>query len=115
MVDQNSLLHKLYLDGIHDDDWLVLEDLYSDCSSRIKWAGELSHPINIRQGVRQGGVLSASHYKRYNNPLLLQLENRYPGMEIGPISLPHITIADDLALLARSNQIHYENMPIQIY
>ena len=100
VVDQNSLLRKLYLDGIHGDDWLLLK--YSDCSSRIKWAGELSHPINIRQGVRQGGVLSASHYKRYNNPLLLQLENRYPGMKIGPISLSHITVADDLALLARS-------------
>lgn len=102
VVDQNSLLRKLYLDGIQGDDWLLLKDLYSDCSSRVKWAGELSHPINIRQGVRQGGVLSANHYKRYNNPLLLQLENRYSGLEIGTISLPHITVADDLALLARS-------------
>ena len=69
--------------------------------SRIKWAGELSHPINIRQGVRQGGVLSTGHYKRYNNPLLLQLEERYTGFKIGSIGFPHITVADDLALLAR--------------
>ena len=74
VVDQNPLLQKLYLDGIHGDDWLLLKNLYSDCSSRIKWAGDLSHPINIKQGVRQGGVLSTGHYKRYNNPLLLHLE-----------------------------------------
>ncbi|MEW8546334.1 MAG: reverse transcriptase family protein, partial [Candidatus Thiodiazotropha sp.] len=100
VVDQNSLLRKLYLDGVHGDDWLLLKDLYSDCSSRIKWAGELSHPINIRQGVRQGGVLSTGHYKRYNNPLLLQLESRYSGARIGSISIPHVTVADDIALLA---------------
>ena len=102
VVDQNSLLRKLYLDGIHGDDWLLLRDLYSDCSSRIKWAGELSHPINIMQGVRQGGVLSTSHYKRYNNPLLLQLEDRYSGTRIGSISIPHVTVADDLALISES-------------
>ncbi|MCG7892397.1 MAG: reverse transcriptase family protein, partial [Candidatus Thiodiazotropha endolucinida] len=101
VVDHNSLLRKLYLDGVQGNDRLLLKDLYSDCSSRVKWASELSEPINIRQGVRQGGVLSTGHYKRYNNPLLLQLENRYPGMMIGSISIPHITVADDLALLAQ--------------
>ena len=102
VVDQNSLLRKLHLDGIHGSDWLLLKDLYSDCSSRIKWAGEFSDPINIRQGVRQGGVLSTGHYKRYNNPLLLQLEDRYPGVKIGSIRIPHITVADDLAILAEN-------------
>ena len=100
VVDKNSLLRKLYLNGIHGDDWLLLKELYSDCSSRIKWAGELSHPINIKQGVRQGGVLSTGHYKRYNNPFLLQLEERYSGVWIRSISIPHITVADDLVLLA---------------
>ena len=74
VVDQNSLLRKLYLDGVHGDDWLLLKDLYSDCSSRVKWAGQLSDPFFIDQGVRQGGVISTGHYKRYNNPLLLHLE-----------------------------------------
>ena len=102
VVDQNSLLRKLYLDGIRGNDWLLLKELYSDCSSRIKWAGELSDPINIKQGVRQGGVLSTGHYKRYNNPLLLQLEEGYSGIKIGSISIPHVTVADDLAILAGS-------------
>ena len=102
VVDHNSLLRRMYLDGIHGDDWLLVKDLYTDCSSRIKWAGGLSHPINIKQGVRQGGVLSTSHYKRYNNPLLLQLEERYSrsGVKIGSVSIPHVTVADDLALLS---------------
>ena len=103
VVDQNSLLRRLYLDGIHGDDWLLLRELYSDCSSRIKWAGELPHPINIRQGVRQGGVISTGHYKRYNNPFLLQLEDRFTGIRIGAAGIPHVTVADDVALLAEDH------------
>ena len=31
--------------------------------------------------VKGGGVLSSTHYKRYKNPLLLQLEDKYTGMQ----------------------------------
>ena len=95
IVDHNSLLRRLYIDGVRGNDWLLLKDLYSGCSSRIKWAGDLSHPINLQQGVRHGSVLSTSHYKRYNNLLLLTLEERYTGAKIGSIHIPHITVADD--------------------
>ena len=138
VVDQNYLPRKLYLDGIHGKEWLLLKELYSDCSSRIKWAGELSHHINIKQGVRQGGVLTTGHYKRYNSPLLLpckhslwiysgplsahhypdgpitarcrftknaswvHLENTYAGFKIVSISIPLITVTDDLALMTEN-------------
>ena len=36
VVDQISLLRRLFLDGIDGDDWLLIRDLYSDCSSRVK-------------------------------------------------------------------------------
>ena len=42
--------------------------------------------------------------KRLLNPLLLQLEDRYPGVKIGSIRIPHITVADDLAILAETNK-----------
>ena len=103
MVEQNLLLRRLCLDGIHGDDWLLLRELYSDCSSRIKWAGELSHPINIRQEVRQGGVISTGHYKRYKNTFLLQLEDRFTGIKISATGITHVTVADDVALLAEDH------------
>ena len=111
VVDQNLLLRRLYLDGIHGDDWLLIKDLYTDCSSRVKWAGLQSDPVNLRQGVRQGGVLSTSYYKRYNNPLLLQLEERYADVKIGSINIPHITVADDLAVMSRK----YSSQQIKIW
>ena len=46
MVDHNSLLRRLYLDGVQGDDWLLIHELYMDCTSRVKWAGHLSDPIS---------------------------------------------------------------------
>ena len=106
VVNHELLLRKLYLDGIRGNDRLLVQDLYSDMTSAVKWEGHLSSPFSIRQGVRQGGgggcVLSSTHYKRYNNPLLLQLEDKYTGTVIGSVRIPHITVADDLAVLSNS-------------
>ena len=65
VVSHDILLHKLYYDRIRDADWLIIKDLYTDMSTKIKWNGELSRKFPILQGVRQGGILSAGHYKRY--------------------------------------------------
>jgi hypothetical protein len=69
----------------------------------VKWKGDHSRTIEIKQGVRQGGILSTEHYKRYNNPLLLQLEEYFTGMCIGTTRLQHITCADDIALISTSS------------
>ena len=77
-------------------------------TSSVKGESHLSSPFVIRQGSHQGGVLSTSLYKRYNNPLLIQLEDKYIGMAIGSIRIPHVTVADDLALLSNSkNEMQY--------
>ena len=76
VVDHNSLLWKLYLDGISGDDWLLMKDLYTSMSAKVKWDGFLSSQFVIRQGLRQGNILSASLYKRYNNSFLIDVEDR---------------------------------------
>jgi hypothetical protein len=71
-------------------------------TATIKWKGKLSRRIDIKQGVRQGGILSTDHYKRYNNPLLLHLEEYFSGVQIGTKRVPYVTCADDIALLTSS-------------
>jgi hypothetical protein len=68
----------------------------------VKWSREISKPFTISQGVRQGGVLSADQYKRYNNTLLDTLEHSNLGGSIGTIPCPAPTCADDVALTASS-------------
>ena len=98
VLDHDSLLRKLYLDGISGDDRLLLKDLYSNMSAKVKWDGLLSSTAVIRQGVRQGGILSAPHYKRYNNSFLID-EERFSGKLIGTVKIPHVTVADDMCFI----------------
>ena len=102
VVDHELLLKKLYLDGITGNDWLLVQDIYSDMTTSVKWESHLSAPFVIRQGARQGRVLLMFHYKRYNNPHLIVLEDRYTGMVIGSICVPHIMVSDDRALITNS-------------
>jgi len=103
VVNHKILLRNLFLDGVPEAEWNLLRDLYKDMQACVKWLGQKSEIFKIDQGVRQGGVLSTEHYKRFNNPLLLQLENNFQGATIGNVKIPHATCADDLALLS-----HYD-------
>ena len=96
-VFDELLFRKLYLDRIIENGWLLVRDIYKGMTLSVKWESQLSSPFVIRQEVRQGGVLSTSHYKRYNNPLVIQLEEKYESIQI-----PHITVADYLALVTDS-------------
>ncbi|MEW8547288.1 MAG: reverse transcriptase family protein, partial [Candidatus Thiodiazotropha sp.] len=102
VVWQESLLRKIYNAGIDGNLWLCLNNLYSGAYSAVKWQGLVSPLFQIRQGVRQGGILSTLHYKLYNNDLLHLLESLRVGMSIGHIDCSCPTCADDVALLAGS-------------
>ena len=43
--------------------------------------------------------VESSHYKRCDNPLLIEEENQFTGAIIGYIQVPYVTVADDVALL----------------
>lgn len=40
--------------------------------------------------------MSASYYKRYNNSMLIEAEDRFTCARIGTVSIPHVTVVDDL-------------------
>ena len=75
VVQHKIMLDKLIDQSIHPTLWLIIKDLYSGLTSKVKWAGELSESFDILQGVRQGGILSTHLYKIFVQDLLLELES----------------------------------------
>ena len=51
------LFDKLLDQNIHPDLWLLVKNLYEGLTSKVKWMGKLSDSFNIKQGVRQRGLL----------------------------------------------------------
>jgi hypothetical protein len=49
---------------------LLIDNLYKNAVSSVKWNNQTSDTFKMEQGVRQGGALSADLYKIYINTLL---------------------------------------------
>ncbi|CAG2216073.1 unnamed protein product [Mytilus edulis] len=89
-------MHKT---GLERNNWLFVENWYTELTSTVKWKGELSHQIIEQQGVRQGGIWSPSAYKLFVNSLLTTFEENQIGATIGSIYCGIPTVADDVTLI----------------
>ena len=78
-----------------------LHELYSDAQTRLRISTELSDPIRLGWGVRQGDPISVH---LFNAVIDLALTGLGPelGTEIGGVRVNHNTFVDDIALIARS-------------
>ena len=82
VVIHTSLMRKLFHIGTERQCWNLIDNLYSDVETLVMWGGQLSDSFEIRQGVRQGGILSTNMNKAYNNKLLDRLESAMLGIRI---------------------------------
>ena len=77
-----------------------LLNLYTNQKLCIKWGAIVSPTFSVRNGVKQGGVLSPILFCVYMDELLYRLRLSGFGCHVGNISIPAIGYADDVALLA---------------
>ena len=75
---------------------------YSDISSYVKWEDIRGTPFPVKQGLRQGGTLSAPLYKLYIHPLLEKLEKSKLGLSLGGAHIGTPTCAEDMVLMANT-------------
>lgn len=98
----HDILFNTMRDTTSDDFTLFLNRAYEGLESQVKWQGHCSQPFKVKQGVRQGGVISTNLYKSYIDPLLHSLETDRLGCCIGSTYIGIPTVADDTLLLANS-------------
>ena len=64
VVSHPSLLRKIYLsDDMNPETWSMMAEMQNNMTTVVKWKGSLSREVQIKQGVRQGGILSPGFYK----------------------------------------------------
>ncbi|CAC5412390.1 unnamed protein product [Mytilus coruscus] len=103
VVHHDILLDKLFDQNIDPDIWEIIFDMYNNLTSKVKWKNGFSNSFPVRQGVRQGGILSTHLYKLYINDLLTELtelEENGMGQYIGTNFTGCPTCADDIILLS---------------
>ena len=65
VVFHNSLMRKLFHIGVDGADWMLVNSMHQGAQSVVKWEGAVSDRFEVKQGVRQGGILSTDLYKVY--------------------------------------------------
>ena len=80
----------------------LLMNIYSNSSYRISWNGETSDYFTIKNGVKQGAVLSPILYTLYVESLLENVLNSGKGCHIGNNVASIFVYADDIILLCPS-------------
>ncbi|VDI62868.1 Hypothetical predicted protein [Mytilus galloprovincialis] len=100
VVKHIILMDKLLDKNIPPDLLQLIKGLYTDLESKVKRMGDISDSFNIKQGVRQGGILFTHLYKLYVRYLLEELKSNSIGFHLGNIYIGAPTCADDIALLS---------------
>ena len=85
MVQHTILLDKLLDRNRSPTYWLIIKELYNGLTTKVKWLGSFSESFALKQGVRQGGVLSTPLYKIFDEDLILELEEKSLGFMLGDI------------------------------
>ena len=77
----------------------TIKSIFHKSSSRVKWNGKISNPINNRYGVMQGGVLSPKLFNEFLQDLRKYLNPKY-GLKIEELYLAYLLFADDIVLFS---------------
>ena len=98
-VEFGKLFEKLIDRKIPSIFLRLLIFIYLNQSCRVRWDSSLSEEFTVKNGVRQGAVLSPTLFDLYLNSLLLQLERAGFGCHVGIFFYGALAYADDIALL----------------
>ena len=102
-VWHEGLLLKLCQFGFPRYIWILIHNWYRGSSSAELWNSKTSRYFPVKQGVRQGAILSPLLYSIFVNDLLHLLSSSGHGVSIGGIFCGSPMYADDLALIAESS------------
>ena len=98
-LNRDALIVKLQQRNVDRKFLNTTKFMFHKSSSRVKWDGKISKPINNRYGVMQGGVLSPKLFNEFLQDLRKYLNPKY-GLKIGDLYLAYLLFADDIVLFS---------------
>ena len=104
-INHFILLEKLLKHNIEPDIVKIIQSYLTNQTARVKWENTYGNYNNIKEGVRQGGILSPFLFNFYINDVIKQLTELNKGCKFGFIPLNILAYADDIVLIANNISI----------
>lgn len=101
-IDRELLWYKLKCMGISQKMICSLKSLYANVKCSIKINGLLSDWFDVKVGLKQGCIISPILFNLYLNDLMVAINGLNCGVCYGDDSLSILAYADDIVLLAES-------------
>ncbi len=97
----NAILYTLNKSGLKDKEWTLTRKLNLDLTATIRTKYGKTRPINIKDSIRQGGVLSVIEYANLMDEIAKELQKENKGnLKIGAQNIMGCLLwMDDVALI----------------
>jgi hypothetical protein len=103
-VWQDGLWKKLWDVGVFGKVWRFIRGWYQGMTSTVLVDGKMTREFEVKQGVKQGAVLSPLLYAIFVDDVVEEMKRLGLGVVVNGIWVGVMLYADDMALLARSAQ-----------
>ncbi len=80
----DAILYVLYKNGITDNTWHIIKKLNENLTAEIRTKYGKTRKIQIKDSIRQGGVLSVMMYALLMDEINKEIEQKNIGVEIPP-------------------------------
>lgn len=98
----DAMLYKLYYNkGISGKAWRLIKDWYKNMKEFVFIGGKTSRTYTLKQGTRQGGVLSPWLFLVFIDDLIEELNRINAGISLYSTYYGSPMFADDLTMLSR--------------
>ena len=101
LINRSALLFKLMNKGYTGKFLSVIQSMFQNATSRVKWGGVLGEIFENLYGVLQGGVLSPNFFNIFLEDLPDYISSE-KGVYISHTKIPYLLFADDLVLMSES-------------
>ena len=102
-VKHASLFDLLSSLDIDSHDIQLLANLYWNQQAAVRYNGEVSESVNIKQGIRQGCVASPHLFALYTEMIMRNIEGK-GGFRVGDTVINNLRYADDTVIIADTEE-----------
>ena len=96
---RDGLFFKL-IDKIEQPYWRALYNYYKKSKGRVKIDGDFSNEFEIKEGAKQGGILSPYLFNYFINDLLNEIDELNLDASIGTYKVGLISYCNDLIIIS---------------
>ena len=100
-VIRSALMYKLFVKGVRGKYFKVIQDMFDNSKSRVKYNSLLSDIFENLYGVLQGEIISPTLFNFFLDDLSEYLD-KSKGIKVGTITVCHLLFADDLILASET-------------